>query len=223
LSGVKVLLEAPSGLRWNSGWVSPGISLFPDQRSTEISFSLKKAFFDRVKSDSVKARISLALVEYRDKNRRDFVTPRGEFLMSDVGVCSAVTTYEREIHCRAPLRTPSSMLVTSDLSANTCPAGEGESRAETREIDREWYRNSDSGPAEFGISSIKNFDVYLWDRKSRMRRMIAGICPGTPLLISNPEFVRSIGTELESNSLRLADYRLRQFSSGGDGLVFGVR
>jgi len=222
LSGVKVSLEAPNGLRWNSGWVSYGqTELFPDQWGTQVSFSLKKAFFDRVKSDSVKARISLALAEYRDKNRRDFVTPRGEFQMSDVGVCSADTAYDREIHCRAPLRTPSSMLITSDLSTTTCPAREGESRAENREIVRNWYQNFDSGPADFGISSVKNFGVYLWDRNERARRMIAGICPGTPLLISNPEFVRRIGTELEINSLRLADYRLRQFSTGADGFDFG--
>jgi hypothetical protein len=51
--------------------------------------------------------------------------------------------------------------------------------------------------------------------------MIAGICSGTPLLISNPEFVRRIGTDLEINSLRLADYRLHQFSTGADGFDFG--
>jgi hypothetical protein len=116
------------------------------------------------------------------------------------------------------------MLITSDLSATTCPAKEGESRAETREIVRDWRQNSDSGPVEFGISPVKNFDVYLWARsRNGARPVVAGICPGTPLLISNPEFVRRIGTELEINSLRLADYRLRQFSAGGDGFVFGVR
>jgi len=224
LSGVMVSLEAPDGSRWNSGWVSTGTSLFPDQKSTEISFSLKRNFFERVKSYSVKTRISLALSVYQDKNRREFVTPRGEFLMSDVGFCSAEESFVREMHCRAPLRTPSSMLITSDLSATTCPAREGESRAETREIARDWHQNSDSGPVEFGISPVKNFDVYLWARsRNGARPVVAGICPGTPLLISNPEFVRSIGTELEINSLRLADYRLHQFSTGGDGFGFVVR
>ncbi len=224
LSGVMVSLEAPDGSRWNSGWVSTGTSLFPDQKSTEVSFSLRRNFFERVKSNSVKTRISLALSVYQDKNRREFVTPRGEFLMSDVGFCFAEESFVREIHCRAPLRTPSSMLITSDLSATTCPAREGESRAETREIVRDWRQNSDSGPAEFGISPVKNFDVYLWARSHNgARPVVAGICPGTPLLISNPQLVRSIRTELEINSLHLADYRLRQFSTGGDGFVFGVR
>jgi hypothetical protein len=216
-----VSLEAPNGLRWNSGWVSHGTELFPDETTLQVPFSLKKAFFAQMKSASVKARISLALAEYRDKNRRDFVTPRGEFLMSDVGICSADTAYAREIRCRAPLRTPSSMLITSDLSATTCPAREGESRAETRLMVRNWYQNSGSGPADFGISPVKNVDFYLWARnRNGARAIVAGICPGTPLVISNPELMRRIGTKLEINSLHLADYRLRQFSPRDDG--FGI-
>jgi len=218
VSGVKVSLEAPNGLRWNSGWESPGISLFPDQKATQIDFNLKRKFFERVKSYSVKARIALALTVYRDKNRADFVTPPGEFAMPDLGFCSA-GTYLREIHCRAPLRTPSSMLITSDLSATTCPAREGESRADNREIVRDWHQNSDS-LAEFGISPVKNIDVYLWDRHDGARRLVAGICPGTPLIISSPKFVRSTRMELEINSLRLADYRLRQDEPGASG--FGI-
>ena len=189
----------------------------------QIPFSLKEAFFDQVKSASVKARISLALTEYRDKNRRDFVTPRGEFLMSNVGVCSTEPSYERKIRCRTPLHTPSSMLITSNLSANTCPAREGESRAETRFVVRNWHQNSDSGPAEFGISPVKNFDLYLWvQNRNGARPMVDGICPGTPLVISNPELVRRFGTELEISELHLADYRLRQFGSGGGGFI-GIR
>ena len=223
VSGVMVSLDAPNGLRWNSGWVSLGTELFPDTKDImQIHFSLKKAFFEQVKSASVKARISLALTEYRDKNRRDFVTPHGEFLMEDVGYCFAETSYRREIHCRAPLRTPSSMMITSDLSANTCWAMGGESRVEIRLIVKNWYQNSDSGPAELGISPVKNVDFHLWARNDNgARPIVAGICPGTPLVISNPELVRRFGTELEINSLHLADYRLRESDSGGTG--FGIR
>jgi hypothetical protein len=115
------------------------------------------------------------------------------------------------------------MLVTSDLSANTCPVTEGESRAETRIIVRELHQNSESGPAEFGISPVKDFELYLWyrNRNESTRRTVGGICPGTPLVISNPELVRRFRTELEINGLRLADYRLRQFSTGG--YAIGIR
>ena len=116
------------------------------------------------------------------------------------------------------------MLITSDLSANTCPAREGESRAEAGLIVREWYRNSATGPAEFGISPVKNLDVYLWYRNlnESKRTLVNGICPGTPLVISNPEFVRQVGTELDLNDLHLSDYRLGEFSVGGGGFLIGV-
>lgn len=222
LSGVKVALEAPDGWRWNSGWFSPGNSLFPDQKNTEVSFGLKRSLFELMKSSPVKARIFLALTEYRDENRRNFVTPGGEFRMPGVGICNANVSYLREIHCRAPLRTPSSMLITSDLSATTCPAREGESRAETKEIARDWHQHSDS-LAEFGISPVKSFDIYMWDRNERARHMTAGICPGTPLVLSNPEIVRRLSTELEINDLRLVDYRLREIDFGGGAVGIDIR
>jgi hypothetical protein len=223
VSGVMVSLEAPNGLHWNSGWVSPGTELFPDTGDMQIPFNLKEAFFDQVKSTPVKAQISLALTEYRDKNRRDFVTPSDEFRMSDVGVCSAEPSYERKIRCRTPLHTPSSILIMSDLSATTCRAMEGETRADNRFIVRNWQQNSDSGPAQFGISPVKNVDFYLWARNNNGARVIvSGICPGTPLIISNPELVRRVGTELDIDNLQVADYRLRQFTYGGAGFGFMV-
>jgi hypothetical protein len=106
VSGYLVSVQAPNGLRWNSGWISPGTELFPDTTDMQIPFGLKEAFFDQVKSASVQARISLALTEYRDKNRRNFVTPGGEFLMQDVGVCSADPSFGRAIRCHTPLHTP---------------------------------------------------------------------------------------------------------------------
>lgn len=59
MSGVMVAIWAPDGARWNSGWQSHGITLFQEQKRTQITFDLKKNFFERVKSSPVKARISL--------------------------------------------------------------------------------------------------------------------------------------------------------------------
>jgi hypothetical protein len=112
------------------------------------------------------------------------------------------------------------LLITADLSATTCPAREGESRAGTGEIARNWHRSSDSGPAEFGISPVEKLDLYVWAQHGQT---ISGICPGTPLIISNPEFVRRTRTELEFNDLRLADYRLPQVKFGSTGFGFAIR
>jgi hypothetical protein len=219
VSGVMVAVEAPDGAYWNSGWKSHGITLFQEQKRTQITFDLSKSFFERVKSSPVKARISLALTVYRDGNKRQFVTPRGEFLMPDVGLCVAQKGYSRGIHCRAPLRTPSSLLITSDLSETTCPPLEGESPAKPGEIARDWQRNSDSAPAGFGISPVKEVTFYSRVSGGSSMRMTDGICPGTPLVLSNPEALRQIGTEFEINGLSLSDYRLRS----SDDVRFSVK
>lgn len=124
------------------------------------------------------------------------MTPPGEFVNALVD----------SDHCR---------FVGDDLS----PIGE-ESKAETREIARNWHHSSDSGPAEFGISPVKTLDFFLWAEHYSTRRTIGGICPGMPLIISNPEFVRSSRVELEIPSLRLSDYRFDPHGSDGTGVGF---
>jgi hypothetical protein len=60
LDGVLVTIEASNGLHWDSGWKSPGIFLFPDQKSTQVDFTLKRDLFERVKLTPARVEISLA-------------------------------------------------------------------------------------------------------------------------------------------------------------------
>ena len=220
VSGYKIWIDAPNSLHWSSGWESHGAKLFPDDTRTVLSVSMKNSFFERVKSAPVTARVSLLLSIYHDGKRRDFLTPEGEFQIPEAGFCSAETSYLRQLRCRVPLRGPSSLLITSDLKETTCPALGNESKAETQEIARDWTQSSESGPAEFGISPVKTLVMYLWARHVTTQQVkISGICPGTPLTISNPEFVRSARVELELNGLRLDEYRVPQLrGSTGYGL-----
>jgi hypothetical protein len=218
VKGVMVTIEASDGTRWNSGWKSGGMILYQEQKSTEVRFELKKSLFDRVKSSPVKTRIALALSVFRDGHKRRFVTPDGEFQMPDVGLCVGQSGYSRTIHCLAPLRPPS-LLVTADLSENTCPVGEGESRGKVGEIAHDWKQNFDSTPAEFGISPIREVEFYIWSApgSSTRPRTTAGICPGTPLTLSNPKFVQPMRTEVEIDALRLDEYKVnnQSFAFGG--------
>jgi hypothetical protein len=205
VDGAMVDIEAPDGLHWNSGWMSRGLSLFPEQKSTRIDFSLKRNIFDHMNSSPVKVQISLAFTLFHDANRREFVTPSGEFTMPDVGLCSTESSYSRGIHCLAPLREPKSLLISADMSMSTCPVLEGESRANHGEIARDWTRN---GGAEPGISPIKTINLYLTNWNDSAKRWSAGMCPGTPLVVSNPEPVGRNRTVLLIGGLRLSDYQL---------------
>ena len=207
ISGVMIAIQSPNGLRWNSGWKSHGTSLFPEERSTWFDFTLKKGLFERIKAQPVRTNISLALSVYRDQNRRKFIAPQGEFLMTGVGLCNAGAGYSRNISCRAPMRTPSSLLVTSDLSQTTCSTGEEESRAGPGTIARDWHQNSDSDPAEFGVSPIKTVNFYLRTSLPSNKLTAGGICPGTPLILSNPELLQTTRIDLELKEFNVADYR----------------
>jgi hypothetical protein len=209
LSGAMVVIEAPGGLHWNSGWQSKGWSLFHEDKSIAIRFTLKKKLFERIESKPVKAEISLALTVSRDQNRTEFVVPQGEFVLPDVGFCDVGgLSYEPGIECRSALRTPSSLLVTYDISQTSCPGMEGQPRAKPGEISRDWHRHSDSGPAEFGISPVKTIRFGTVSNASNARA-IAGFCPGTPIVLSHPEMVGRTRIELELNDLHLGDYQDR--------------
>ena len=171
VNGIFVTLDAPDGLRWDSGWKSPGIFLFPEQKNTRFSFNLKRKFFERVQSSQVRLRLYVAFTLFRDKDRRQFVVPRGEFALPNAGLCSVQAAYVPNIQCLGPLRRPSFLLMTTDMSANTCPLRKGESPANPGEIARGWSQNGESDPAEFGISPVTSFSLYLsnWNGSSNRR------------------------------------------------------
>jgi hypothetical protein len=208
VNGIFVTIDAPDGLRWDSGWKSPGIFLFPEQKDTRVNFTLKRKFFKRVQSSQVKLRLSVAFTLFQDENRRPFVVPRGEFAVPNVGLCSVLPVYVPRIECLAPLRQPSFLLMTTDMSKNTCPLGEGESPWSPGEIARGWTQNGGSEPAEFGISPVTSFGLYLsnWSGSSN-RRLGDGVCPGTTVVFSNPEPVLSNQVTMQIEGVHLADYR----------------
>jgi len=209
LSGAMVVIDAPGGLHWDSGWLPKGWSLFHEDKGIAIRFTLKKKLFERIKSLPVKADISLALTVSRDQNRSEFVIPQGEFVLRDAGFCDVSgLSYQPGIECRSALRTPSSLLVTYDISQTSCPGMEGQAHAKAGEISRSWHSHSDSGPAEFGISPIKITRFGTVNNASNAQA-ISGLCPGTPVILSNPKLVGRTRIELELNDLHLGDYQDR--------------
>ena len=103
-----------------------------------MDFTLKKRLFDRMRDASIALRVSLAYTLYRDQNQREFVIPNGRFELAGVGVCSAGWGYLAELSCIAPMRRPESFLISTDLSANTCPLGKNEARPIPGVMARAW-------------------------------------------------------------------------------------
>jgi hypothetical protein len=214
IEGMMVTIEPPNAAARNPGWESKAIFLFPDQRSAQLNFELPRKFFESLKSIPVKTQISLIMTEYHDINRRDFVAPRGESEISGLGKCAAKAGYSDWLDCRSPLRKPPSFLVTGDLSMSTCPSRRNDPPVRPGDLGHSWQLNSDPGPAEFGFSPIQSFQISMSAANYSMAAR--GICPGTPLVLSELVAGRSFRTMLELDNVKLDEYRLRfdQFEFG---------
>ncbi len=208
LDGIILTLTNAQGGHWDSGWDGRSTLLFQDQKTTGIALNLSRDVFDRMKSSPVNARLLLAFTLFHDKQPRPFTVPRGEFAMPDLGLCSAGASpwnSTGSLNCRVPLRNPKFLLIRSEMANGTCPLPKGAPPINPGDIARGYVRNSDSGPADPGISPVKIVTVYLSD--SPNSRISPGICPGTPLILSNPEETGHSRIELQLNNVSLADYQ----------------
>ena len=125
LAGVRVSMDTAEGSHWNSGWKVFAGEVFPEQTRTQLDFSMKRDEFLRMQSSPVNLRIAVAYTLYRDGDKRQFVIPAGRFGLAEVGWCSTQEMF-RKVQCMAPMRRPVSLLITSELSAGTCPVLEQE-------------------------------------------------------------------------------------------------
>jgi hypothetical protein len=206
VGGINVSLDSADGAHWNSDWRPSGTTIFPEQEQVSLPFTLKKELYERIKVQPVKAVISLALSSYRDEDKHNFVVSDGRFSLPEGGLCMAEASFSRTLNCQFPLRGPSSLLMTGDLSETTCPARRDEIRAPAGTLSREWLRNPDSAPAEFGIDPIVNSAIYFRPSNILDRSWITGVCPGTPVALSHPRWMRRFRITLELSGIRLSDY-----------------
>jgi hypothetical protein len=93
------------------------------------------------------------------------------------------------------------------MAASTCLQKEG-TQTLSGLFARASVRGGDSDPAEMGISPIHDVDIYLWGWDGAHMQN-PGICPGTPLILSNPKAVGRSRVELQFDNLSLTDYNKR--------------
>lgn len=209
LDGMIVTLTNAKGFRWDSGWKTDSQWLFPEQKTTNLSFQIKQSISDQLNSGPVTARLFLAFTLYRNQNRQQFVVPSGKFTLPEVGMCTTELLYSRGIHCLAPLRRPAFLLVTSESSSSTCSPEGAETSRHSGIFLHDFVRGM-PGPAEMGISPVRQVEINLSDWDSFAARALSpGVCPGTPLTLSNPEETGRRGIELQIDNLSLDDFRQR--------------
>jgi hypothetical protein len=119
-----VEIEAPGGVRWNSGWLRSSDVLLPERPSIDLLFSVDSTFFEQVKSTSTRVHISFALAEFPAKETRRITAAAGEFAVPSGALCAIDSVeYYRSLRCRSALTRP--FLVVSTIAGETtCPPRE---------------------------------------------------------------------------------------------------
>jgi hypothetical protein len=203
INGAMVEVEAPGGMRWNSGWFRSGDFLPPDRPSVDILFSLDDAFFEQVKASPAKVHISFALTVSQAKETRRITAAAGEFAVPGGALCAIDRDGFSTLRCRWALTRPFFML-SMIAGETTCPPRENDKAVPPGAIFSAGNGNWKSAPAELGISpvTVSSLDLRSWTQED----LRPHLCPGTPLTFSIPEEKMRVRGELNIDGLQLADY-----------------
>jgi len=202
MKGSRVELDGPNGEHWDAGWISMNsINLLPGENLFSVNFAMPRSLYDRLIDSPIELRVTLAFAYFQDANRRKFVVPNGTFSLPEAGLCSAMPIepptqpgFTPMISCLAPMHRPTSLLLTLKLAESTCPLPQGQPALPLDSVGRGWIESSES-PAEFGISPVSQFELAPFTFSNVPSypdgavRPLTGICPGTPLTLSNPHMV----------------------------------
>ena len=218
IDGTMVEIEAPGGMRWNSGWFRSSDFLLPERSFIDLRFSVDSAFFEHVKSSPARVHVVFALAALQSKETRRVTATAGDFTVPGGALCVIDRYGFSAIQCRSPL-TRSFFVVSTIAGETTCPSEEDEKRTRPGTVFSTVNWNRAPAPAELGISpvTVSSLDLRLWSRTQEDLR--PHLCPGTPLTFSLPEEKRHMRSELDIDSLRLADYRLSNISARGGGAI----
>jgi hypothetical protein len=218
IEGIMVEIEAPGELRWNSGWFRSSDFLLPGRSFVDVWFSVDSAFFDQVKSISATAHISFALAALQPKETRQITAASGEFAVPGGALCAIERDGYAGLRCRSPL-TRSFLVVSTLADQTTCPPAEDEKATPPGTVFSAMDGNWTSTPAELGISPVlvSSSELRRWSRTQD--DLQAHLCPGTPLTFSVPVEKQRMRNEVIIDSIRLADYQLRNISLRGGGAI----
>lgn len=184
LNGVILTLTNSAGQHWDSGWQSRSTLIFPEQKTLDPNIQIAQKVLDRFKNSLVSADLFLAFTVYQDKNPRPLVIPKGEFTIPELGFCSTGLGTISGLSCRVPMRRPAFLIVSSDMIASTCALSKDQIPPVPGQMARAFIRNTNSDPADAGLSPVQIEGISLWEASNNR---ISGVCPGTPVTLSDPE------------------------------------
>ncbi len=223
VAGVQEQILAPGERPWNSGWRGNGTRLLAGRQHAQLDITIDKGYFERVKSASVRLRITFALAPAHAKQTTHIVAQSGSFRVPGEGRCSFPPMFQGEMVCVFPLKTPF-FLMTARSDELTCTPQKREPLPAGLTLYGGNFWNPDSAPADFGINPVEMQPVGFWDwGETRETNYHARVCPGTPLtFFTDWEDLPRLRTDLEIEGIRLQDYKLADTAEGSGFVGFSV-
>jgi hypothetical protein len=211
--GMRVVLEAPDGYRWN-GPSHGGVQLLqPGDNYWHGVVPMEYEAYKRLRSVSLKAHVTLSVDVLRESSFENVSATDGEFDVPGLGRCRVVVG-KRELRCNSPLKPPSTVVARVNPALSTCTDKPAFPPGPVYGLPYAWTPRFGSGPANYGISPVAASFFSFWNFSDLVR-----ICPGTPLIFSFPEFAENVRSDFDIPDFHLDDYRRPGYGNDDDKMT----
>jgi hypothetical protein len=210
VDGIKLTMETISGTKWEPGWTSQGMLLWPQGGQKQISYQIDRKMFEQTKAQTGTLHIEFALTEYQAEDARDLVLHSGEFADPTLGLCAFSTRNPSLIMCRRPFHIPG-LIATFDPSQASCPAPSDDNAIPEDKISHAWYPPSYEGSAEPGLNPVEAYPVsfgtgeVVFTSDKRQKQVTVYLCSGAKVTLAKPHAARHARITVDLNNITLQD------------------
>ncbi|MGD0842462.1 MAG: hypothetical protein ABSA32_15025, partial [Candidatus Acidiferrales bacterium] len=213
IRAITAKIVTPDGVNWDSHWLGAGEVLLPGHSHAQVRFPMDRAVFNRVQSSFATVHISFGLSIFKASATNQVSASASDFTAIGETSCWMAPELSGMLECRSPMRNPF-LLLTAQADETTCHLGENEKAALSGKIVSTATWNTDAAPAEFGISPVKTFSLFLSDRVTPNDPSNV-LCPGTPLTFSTLVWGSRTRAELTIDGIHVGDYQFKDSRSPG--------
>jgi hypothetical protein len=211
---VRIELNAPNGLHWDSQWQNSGGEKFlPGELPFSLTFWMPVAEYRKFKGTPLRAHFTLAISYAQASKVTNMPLPWQRFSVPDFGVCSPQTGWAPElghitgIACVTALRNPPLTYISTQWSDLPCAAAT--SAPERGKLGAAWVGALERGPVQLGISPVVEAGINLSNGEHNTERgqnEPRYLCPGTPVTFTQYARVGRMQTSVDVPTFSLPEY-----------------
>jgi hypothetical protein len=210
LEEIQVILQAPDGSQWTSGWQPVSAVLnHNDSGTTDASGRQSRSIrtflqvdgksFDKFKDVPLNLQVVAAATLYRDHHDAAIVPRNREFNIPAVGTCVVSEVSEVNIMCRSPLTRVPFVGVSVRLFRDCAAADDSNAPVYQSYA---WWPFADRWGGDFGFSPV---NVFSLTATHEVEGQALTTCAASTFTIHQPEKIRLFRVQKEFNGVKLAD------------------